>query len=39
MDFGSANVSSILPKLAAEMLNFLNALGEHIAHNYEQELV
>lgn len=39
VDLGSTNISSILPKLIAEMLSFLNALSEHIARNYEQELV
>jgi hypothetical protein len=39
VDLQVNSISSVLPKLAGELRNFLNALSEHIDRNYEQELV
>lgn len=38
VDLGASSLSSVVPKLAGEMRNFLNSLSEHINNNYEQEL-
>jgi hypothetical protein len=38
VDLGASSLSSVVPKLAAEMRNFLNGLSDHLNNTFEQEL-